>query len=186
VSDVAIARLMPAALIAALALAGCANPDAPRTVSSARSNASPQNAGEPRSPPPPSPAAQGPAGVQPTAAQALTAFAELYVNWTYRTLSENQRALAAMSVGAARLSERQAAASSRGDATIASGHIYNRGKVISIARDLARADAWVIVTRERTGGNSQYQGLPAAYHVTIAELASVPGGYAVEQWLPQS
>jgi hypothetical protein len=183
---VAIARLMAAALIAALALAGCTNPDAPGTVTSTRSNASPQNAGEPKSPPPLSTAAQGPAGVQPTTTKALTAFAELYVNWTYRTLSENQRTLAAMSVGAARLSERQAAASSRDDTTIAGGHIYNRGEVISIARDLWRAGAWVIVTRERTGGNSQYEGLPAAYHVAIAQLASVPGGYAVEQWLPQS
>jgi hypothetical protein len=44
----------------------------------------------------------------------------------------------------------------------------------------------VIVTREQTGGDSQYEGLAAAYHVTIAKLASVPGGYAVEQWLPES
>ena len=44
----------------------------------------------------------------------------------------------------------------------------------------------MIVTREQTGGNTQYEGLPAAYHVTIAQLASVDGGYAVERWLPQS
>ncbi len=80
----------------------------------------------------------------------------------------------------------QAAASSRGDTTIARGHIYNRGQIVSIARDLTAADSWVIVTREQTGGDSQYEGLPAAYHVTIAQLAGVPGGYAVEQWLPQS
>ena len=35
----------------------------------------------------------------------IAAFAELYVNWTYRTLTAHQRTLAAMSVGAARLSE---------------------------------------------------------------------------------
>ncbi len=45
---------------------------------------------------------------------------------------------------------------------------------------------WVIVTREQTGGDTQYEGLPAAYHVTLAKLASVPGGYAVSEWLPQS
>ncbi|HYM55446.1 MAG TPA: hypothetical protein VES97_08795 [Solirubrobacteraceae bacterium] len=124
--------------------------------------------------------------MQPTPAKAIAAFAELYVNWTYRTLSERQRTLAAMSVGAARLSESQAAASSRNDATIARGRIYNSGQVVSIARDLTAADSWVIVTREQTGGNSQYEGLTAAYHVTIAQLASVPGGHAVEQWRPQS
>ena len=44
----------------------------------------------------------------------------------------------------------------------------------------------MIVTREQTGGDTQYEGLPAAYHVTLAQLASVPGGYAVSEWLPQS
>ncbi|MHB8491525.1 MAG: hypothetical protein ACYDA6_04825, partial [Solirubrobacteraceae bacterium] len=77
-------------LVAALALAGCHNPDAPEAVRSTTSAASPQSPGEPPAPPPPSPATQAPAGVQPTAAKALEAFAELYVNWTYRTLTQNQ------------------------------------------------------------------------------------------------
>ena len=173
-------------LLVAIALTGCTNPDAPSTVRSTESSASPQNPGEPAAPAPPSPSAQAPAAVQPTPTKALEAFAQLYVNWSYRTLSANQRTLAGMSVGAARLSERQAAASSQHDTTIARGHIWNGGQVVSIARDLTRADAWVIVTHEQTGGNTQYEGLPAAYHVTIARLANVPGGYAVEEWLPQS
>ena len=168
-----------------MALTGCTNPDAPSTVGSTESS-SPQSPGEPAAPPPPSPGAQAPADVQPTPAKALQAFAQLYVNWSYRTLSADQRTLAEISVGAARLSERQAATSSRNDTTIAAGHIWNRGQLISIARDLTRAGAWVIVTHEQTGGNTQYEGLPAAYHVTIAELASVHGGYAVAEWLPQS
>jgi hypothetical protein len=118
--------------------------------------------------------------------KALAAFARLYTNWTYRTLSSDQQTLAAMSVGAARLSEREAAASSRDDTTIARGRIYNRGEIVSIARDLVRSESWVIVTREQTGGDTQYERLPAAYHVTIARLARVQGGYAVAQWLPQS
>jgi hypothetical protein len=179
--------LIPVCLLAAtLALTGCTNPDAPSTARSTQSSASVGNPGEPAAPPPPSPSAQAPTDVRPTPAKALAAFAQLYVNWSYRTLSADQGTLAAISVGAARLSERQAAASSRGDTTIAAGHIWNSGEVISIARDLASAGAWVIVTRERTGGNTQYEGLPAAYHVTIAALANVPGGYAVSQWQPQS
>jgi hypothetical protein len=173
-------------LLATVTLAGCTNPDATIAVQSTRSSTSPQNVGEPAAPPPPSPAAQTPASVQPTPAKALIAFAELYVNWTYRTLTGDQRALAAMSVGAARLSERQAAASSQADTTISRGHIFNDGQVVSIARDLARPDTWVVVTREQTGGNTQYAGLPAAYHVTLAQLARVPGGYAVDLWSPQS
>jgi hypothetical protein len=172
-------------LLAAVALAGCTNPDAPSSVQGT-STASPQNTGEPPAPAPPTPAAQAPAEVQATPVKALEAFARLYVNWTYRTLSANQQRLAAMSVGAARLAERQAAASSRGDTTITRGHIYNSGQVVSIAPDLSRPGRWVIVTREQTGGDTQYEGLPAAYHVTLAQLARVPGGYAVSQWSPET
>ena len=147
---------------------------------------SPQNAGEPPAPPATAPGAQAPIAVKTTPSEAAAAFAALYVNWTYRTLVAHQRTLAAMSVGAARLSERQAAASSQGDTTIARGHIYNRGQIVSIAPDASRPGWWVIVTREQTGGNSQYEGLPAAYHVTTRAARNGPGGYAVEQWLPQS
>jgi hypothetical protein len=173
-------------MLAAVAFAGCTNPDAPTAARDTTSSTSPQNAGEPTAPPPPSPAAQAPAAVQPTPATALRTFAELYVNWTYRTLTGNQWKLAAMSVGAARLSERQAAASSQSDTTITRGHIFNDGHVVSVARDLSRPATWVIVTREQTGGNTQYAGLPAAYHVTLAQLARVAGGIAVDQWSPQN
>jgi hypothetical protein len=172
-------------LLAAVGLGGCTNPDAPSAVQSTKSDSSPQNPGEPPAPPAPSPATQAPAGVQPTPAKTIAAFAELYVNWTYRTLTSNQRTLATMAVGAARLSERQAVASSEADTTIARGHIFNKGQIVSIAPDLARASTWVIVTREQTGGSAEYAGLQAAYHVTLAQLATVPGGYAVSQWLPQ-
>jgi hypothetical protein len=169
-----------------VALAGCRNPDASSTTKTKTADVSPQNAGEPAAPPPTSPRAQTPADVQPTPSKAISAFVALYVNWNYRTLVEHQRTLAAISVGAARLSERQAATSSQGDQTIARGRIYNRGQIVSVAEDQRRAGWWVIVTREQTGGNTQYEGLPAAYHVTTAQLATVPGGYAVDQWLPQS
>jgi hypothetical protein len=180
-------RLIPVCLLlATVALAGCTNPDAPSAVQGTTQAASPQNPGEPPAPAPPTPAIQAPAGIQPTPAKALAAFSQLYTNWTYRTLSSNQRTLAAMSVGAARLAEQQAAASSRADTTITRGHIYNSGQIVSIAPDLSRANTWVIVTREQTGGDTQYEGLPAAYHVTLAQLARVPGGFAIELWLPQT
>ena len=172
-------------LLAAVALAGCTNPDAPSAVQGT-STLSPQNTGEPPAPAPPTPALQAPAGVQPTPAKALAAFSGLYTNWTYRTLSSNQQTLAAMSVAAARLAEQQAAASSRADTTITRGHIYNSGEILSIAPDVSRPGTWVIVTREQTGGDTQYEGLPATYHVTLAQLAHVPGGYAVSQWSPEN
>jgi hypothetical protein len=179
-------RLIPLCiLLVIIALSGCTNPDAPSSGRSTSTSSTPQSPGEPPAPAPPSAPRQSPADVQPTPEKALTAFASLYVNWTYRTLSTNQRTLAGMSVGAARLSERQAATSSQADTTISRGHIFNRGQVVSIARDLSRASTWVIVTREQTGGDSEYAGLKAAYHVTLAQLQSVPGGWTVSQWLPQ-
>ena len=172
--------------LGALALAGCTNPDAPGTGPHTTSTASPQNAGEPPAAAPASPAAQAPGDVQPTQLTALAAVSRLYSNWTYRTLASNQRALAAVSVGAARLAEQQAAASSEADPTIARGRIWNSGQIVSIASDLAGPGTWVIVTSEQTGGSTEYEGLPAAYHVTLARLARVPGGFAVSEWLPQS
>jgi hypothetical protein len=124
--------------------------------------------------------------MQATPSAALAAFSRLYSNWTYRTLTSDQRRLAAMSVGAARLAEQQAAASSQADTTIARGHIWNSGQIISLAQDLAKPGTWAIVTREQTGGSMQYEGLPATYHVTLARIARVPGGCTVIEWLPQN
>ena len=110
----------------------------------------------------------------------------LYINWSYRELAERERELAAISVGGARELERQQAASAAQDATLARAHVANSGRVVAIARELTRAGSWVIVTRERTSGSGAFQGVPAAYHVTLARLARLPGGYAVSEWLAQS
>jgi hypothetical protein len=176
-----------AAVLCAVALAGCSNPDAPvATTQSTTSSSTVQNAGEPPAPAPRAPSAESPYRVKPTPTQALEAFAGLYINWSYRTLSAQQHTLAAVSVGPARLAERQAAAASEGDTAIARGQIWNRGSVVSVAPETGTPEEWVVVTREETGGNTQYEGLGASYHVTLARLASVPGGYAVQEWLPQT
>lgn len=124
--------------------------------------------------------------MQTTPQRALADYANRYINWTYQTLTADQQTLGRSSVGAARLAEQQAAAHSRADATLARGQVWNDGQTISINQDLASPGTWVVVTREQTGGNTEYEGLPASYHVTLAKLAAVPGGYAIEQWLPQS
>lgn len=178
--------LMLTLALAGVCASGCSDPDAPNSGPGSGEAGSPQNEGEPPAPPPPSPGKQRAIDVRSTAEQALAAYADRYSNWTYQTLAEDQRTLAAMSVGAARLAERQAAAASRTDTPIGRGHITNSGQIISIATDQAQPQLWVIVTREQTSGAGEYEGLPAAYHVTLAKLAAVPGGYAVSEWLPQS
>ncbi|MDQ2897047.1 MAG: hypothetical protein M3Y09_15615 [Actinomycetota bacterium] len=145
-----------------------------------------QNPGEPPAPPPPAPAGQAPASVRSTPAGAITQFVTLYMNWTWRTLAAHERKLSQLGVGPARLAEQQAAAAAISDSTIAQSRVYNSGQIISIARSLTNPKQWVIVTREQTGGNSQYDGLQASYHVTLAELAQPKdGGWTVSEWLPQ-
>lgn len=183
------AVILAGGLLAAVALSGCTNPDAPaatQTATATGETAAPGSPGEPRAPTAPSAASQLRSPVQPTPQAALEAFAQRYINWSFQTLSAQQRALAAMSVGPARLAEQQAAASAQSDGTIRRARVYNSGRVVSVAADLTQPDRWVIVTRERTGGDSNYQGLPAGLHVTLSELARVPGGYVVSEWLPQS
>jgi hypothetical protein len=184
---------------AAAAIAGCgiSNPyqhpatTTTSTSTSTSTSSSPaanpaQNPGEPPAPPPPAPASQAPASVRSTPADAIAQFANLYMNWTWRTLAAHERELAALSVGAARLSEQQAAATAAGDTTIAQSRVYNNGQIISIAPSRTNTKQWVIVTREQTGGNSQYDGLQASYHITLAELAQLKnGGWTVSEWLPQ-
>ena len=188
---------------AAAAIAGCgiSNPyqhNTSTTTSTSTSTSTPtstasspaanpaQNPGEQPAPPPPAPASQTPTSVQSTPADAITQFATLYMNWTWRTLAAHERELAALSVGPARLSEQQAAAAASGDSTIAQTRVYNNGQIISITRSLTNPKQWVIITREQTGGNSQYDGLQASYHVTLAELAQLNNsGWTVSEWLPQ-
>jgi len=180
-------RILAVTVAVALALAasGCSNPDA-SGAGQAQSPSAAQNAGEPPAPPAPTASGQAPADVQATPQQALAAFARLYTNWNYKTLSATQRTLAAMAVGPARLAERQAAATSAADSTIRQGQIENTGQLVSVAHDLMRPGMWVIVTREQTSGSTQYEGLPASYHVTLARVQHVAGGWTVEEWLPQS
>jgi hypothetical protein len=170
----------------ALALGGCSNPDAPTAGRSSLEEQRFSSPGEPNAAPPPPASSYAAANVKRTPTEALSSFAALYVNWTYRSLTRRQQTLAAMSVGAARTAELQAAATSGADATLRAARIANRGTVVSIARDQTQAGAWVIVTHEQTSGAGNYEGLPPAYHVTVARVASAPGGYAVSEWLPQS
>lgn len=168
-------------------LAGCNDPYANAAPPGAQTpGVSMQNEGEPPAPSPPTPSSQAPAAVQHTAKRAILQFAHFYANWTYRTLTRDQLALAAMSVGAARLAERQAAAASHTDSTIGRAHLANRGEVLGVSEDLARPGWWTLVTREQTSGGGEYEGLTATDHVTLVKLATVPVGWVVSQWLPQS
>jgi hypothetical protein len=119
--------------------------------------------------------------------QALARFAALYFNWTASTVRAHQLALAAISVGGARLTSEQAAAHVQGSAVIGQDSISNSGRVVSIARGTGRARGyWVIVTEEHTGGTHAYRSLPAQLHVTYARVTAANGGWVVSAWEPQN
>jgi hypothetical protein len=122
-----------------------------------------------------------------TPQQALEHFAQLYVNWNASTVRAHQLALAAISVGAARLTSEQAAAHVQGDAAVGQDSISNSGQVVSIAKGTGSAQGdWVIVTKERTSGAHGYRNLPAQLHVTYAQVTAAGGGWVVSSWQPQS
>jgi phage protein U len=124
---------------------------------------------------------------QPTPVAALTNYAQLYTNWTAKTVSATQTELASMALGSARAQALQAAASYRHDTTLLKSHVANSGTVVAISngRGVA-AGEWVVVTREATTGSSDYQGLPAQLHVTYAQLTKTATGWVVSSWSPQT
>jgi hypothetical protein len=123
----------------------------------------------------------------PTPTEAVAAFAELYVNWTYATLAETRRSLGDLAVGEAAAAQRRAAAETSGDYELRRGKVENHGEIVTVAPQRgASAGHFVVVTRETTTGAGAYDGLPPAYHVTLVTTEAIDGGYAVSSWRPQS
>jgi hypothetical protein len=117
---------------------------------------------------------------------AVDEFATLYINWTYSTISGVQARLAGLAVGEARASELQARAQTSRDGLLRRGRIYNTGSVVAVVRSSLPGSAqWVVITREQTGGGQEYDGGAPAFHVTLAGVRRVSGGWAVTRWLPQ-
>jgi len=125
-----------------------------------------------------------PADPASTPQAALERFADGYTNWTYRTLARDQQQLAASATGAAREGELQAAKQTARDRPLQRGHIFNVSELVSIAPRRGERGQWVVVTRERTGGDGEYSALQPAYHVTLATVQVVSGGWAVSSWRP--
>jgi hypothetical protein len=125
--------------------------------------------------------------VSATPHAAVLRYTNLYVNWRAGQLIANQRKLAQISIGAARLQARQAAARASADTQLTTDHVSNTGQIVSADPGSGPATGkWVIVTSEKTIGTGDYQGLPAAIHVTYATLTHVQSGWVVSQWSPQT
>jgi hypothetical protein len=118
---------------------------------------------------------------------ALMRYALVYTNWQASSLDANERDLASMAIGDARLAAEQTAASDSGTAALAADHVRNTGAVLAITPGQGPAlGRWVIVTLERTTGTGSYAGLPPSIQVALARIAFLHSGWVVSEWMPQS
>jgi hypothetical protein len=133
--------------------------------------------------PAPAPPAQRAPGA-PGPAQAVAAFARLYINWNAGDVAATMARLARLSIGQARSEMTLAAAETRADTTLSQAEISNRGSVEAVAPVAGRRNGYVVVTREATTSavSSAYQGLAPAWHLTLATVTE-EGTPARRRWV---
>ena len=120
---------------------------------------------------------------QATPAAALSGYGWRYVNWSWQTVSADERRLAAVSVGQAHAQALAAAA--RPQPTLARYAVHNQGEVVAIARGQGtERGKWAVITNEHTSGDGPYQGLPATSHVTWATVQHDGQRWLVSGWYP--
>ncbi|MGH2896714.1 MAG: hypothetical protein ACRDPM_26085 [Solirubrobacteraceae bacterium] len=121
--------------------------------------------------------------------QAVEVFAQIYINWTARTVASHLRVLAQAGVGQARSAMTLAAAQVAHDSSITLGGIANSGTVEAIAPVTGERNVYAVVTRERTTATNTnaYQGLRPAWHVTLATVTAVDGRlWTISGWQPEN
>jgi hypothetical protein len=123
-----------------------------------------------------------------TPEQAVRRFARAYINWTAGTVGRNMAQLAAGSIGQARSALQLAAAQTAGDYELRRGGIANSGTIEVVALLSGSQERYVVVTRESTTATNSaaYQGLRPAWHVAIATVARLQGGWVLSGWQPES
>jgi hypothetical protein len=127
------------------------------------------------------------AGVASSPQLALRRYALAYSNWQASDLKQREQELTGMSIGAAKLTAEQTAAARSGTGALIANDVANSGQVVAIARgEGPDTGQWVIVTQEHTTGAGAYAGLPAAPHVTLAQVRQLKDGWAVSAWNPEN
>lgn len=135
------------------------------------------------------PAAESVVGGWRDPEQAVTVFAQTYINWTEATVSLRLRTLALVSVGQARSLVSLSASETAADYELHRGGIANSGIVESVAPLRGIPRQYVVVTRERTTATrtAAYRGLLPAWHVSVATVTRVSGGlWVLSGWQPES
>jgi hypothetical protein len=122
---------------------------------------------------------------QPTPAAALSRYGWLYVNWSWQTVSADERRLATLSVGQAHA--QALAATTQPQPTLARYAVHNQGQVVAIAHGQgAERGKWAVITNEQTSGDGPYEGMPGTSHVTWATVQRDGQRWVVSSWYPGS
>jgi hypothetical protein len=185
-------RTLLGAALAATVLAGCGGDpyaDQRREAEQAvRAQATPTFDGRDAEPPRAQPAAPGAldTGAQPTAREALEAFAERYVNWSWEDPDAQQRALAALATGS--LARELRAAIGSGDAaTLDRERPAQRGSVqiVQLRGGDALRRRGVVVTREQSYHDERPDegGLRWNVYTGVAERGA--DGWRLVEWQAQ-
>jgi hypothetical protein len=128
-----------------------------------------------------------PSSLAPSPQAALLRYALDYTNWRASSLPLVERRLVLLSVGTARLTAEQIAASNSAAAGLDGNHVQNKGVVLTIARGRGpAAGQWIVVTQEQTTGTGPYAGLPPALHVTLARTERLNHGWVISGWTPRT
>lgn len=121
-----------------------------------------------------------------SAQAAATAFAARWVNWDWRSVAAQQRALARLAGSDLRAQLRANATQARGDASLERDKPGSRGTIaaINIRARAGRAEG-IVVTRERTytAGHADLGG--RRYRVYVVRLVDGREGWGVSAWEPQ-
>ena len=184
-------RLPLTALAVALALviAGCQDPyagDRARSAAPATQGTEATPGDIDRPGPPAGPAPVAATHPSPSVRRAARLFAMRWVNWDWRSVAGQQRALARLALGDLSRALLADASSARVDASLARDKPGSRGTVAAIELKASdRRAAGIVVTREQTYTDDRANLGGPRYRVYLIRLSSELHGWGVSAWEPQ-
>jgi hypothetical protein len=185
------APLRAAALLAALALAGCEDPyshnrTAPPGARTSPRVATPSDIAQPASPAKTSAETER-SGLRPSSARAAArSFAWRWVNWSWRTAARQQRALGRLADGDLARQLLANAESARIDATLARDKPGSGGTVAAVQLTARGRRAWgIVVTREQTLTDDHPDLGGQHYRVYTVRLVHDRRRWKASAWTPQ-
>ena len=132
------------------------------------------------------PTAPRPTAAPSSTADTASAFAKRWINWDWKTLPHQQRALARLAGGRLATRLRTDAGAAAREETLARDKPANRGTVAAVSLNPSPGSArGLVVTHERsyTSGHADLGG--ARYRVYRVAISTSHDGWTVTEWAPQ-